>query len=68
MNQRALASAITDAVIPLVADALAAAIEPLVKRIKVLEERAPLAGEPGKDGRDGVDGKDAEPIDMGVIK
>jgi hypothetical protein len=68
MNQRALASAITDAVIPLVADALAAAIEPLVKRIKALEERAPVSGEPGKDGRDGVDGKDAEPVDMGVIK
>lgn len=39
MNQRALAAAISDAVIPILAEALASAIEPLVKRIKVLEER-----------------------------
>lgn len=33
----------------------------LLARVKALEERAPVPGEPGRDGRDGVDGKDGAP-------
>lgn len=43
-------------------DYIAKALGPIAARLKALEDREPLSGEPGRDGVDGRDGKDAEPV------
>lgn len=65
LDTKALAAAMAPVIREAVDKAVAAVEAPLLKRIEVLEKRAPEKGEPGQDGangQDGRDGKDAEPV------